>query len=105
VKDENGTVVTDPDTGQPVTEAVKVGGKHLLTGTVEIIRDLPRNLGVAVFADAGNAFDHFGDPLEYSAGFGIRWRLPVVTMGIDIAQPLSEPGASPRLHINFSPKL
>ena len=32
-------------------------------------------------------------------------RLPVVTMGIDIAQPLSEPGASPRLHINFSPKL
>ncbi len=91
--------------GNDVREAVKVGGKNLLTGTVEIIRDLPRNLGVAVFADAGNAFDDFGDPLEYSAGFGIRWRLPVVTMGIDIAQPLSEPGASPRLHINFSPKL
>jgi translocation and assembly module TamA len=105
VKDINGQVVIDPVTGKPVLEAVKVGGKDLLTGTVEIIRDLPRNLGIAVFADAGNAFDRFGDPLEYSAGLGIRWRLPVVTMGIDIAQPLSEPGASPRLHINFSPKL
>ena len=87
-------------------EAVKVGGKNLLTGTVEVIRDLPRNLGLAVFADAGNAFDNFKSPgLEYSAGIGISYRLPVVTMGIDIAQPLSEPGAKPRLHINFSPKL
>lgn len=104
VKDANGNDVIGPD-GKPVQEAVKVGGKNLVTGTIEIVRDLPRSLGVAVFADAGNAFDHFGDPLEYSAGIGIRWRLPVVTMGIDIAQPLSEPGASPRLHINFSPKL
>ena len=84
---------------------VKVGGKNLLTGTVEIMRDLPRNFGVAAFFDFGNAFDKFGDPLEYSAGIGMRCRLPVVTMGIDIAQPLSEPGAGPRLHINFSPKL
>ena len=88
-----------------VTQTIKVGGRHLLTGTVELVRDLPRNLGLAVFTDAGNAFDHFGDPLEYSAGIGIRLRLPVVTMGIDIAQPLSEPGTSPRFHINFSPKL
>ena len=101
--DENGNPDIDPTrTATPVT--VKVGGKHLLTGTVEIMRDLPRNLGIAVFFDFGNAFDHFGDPLEYSAGIGFRWRLPVVTLGIDIAQPLSEPGASPRLHINFSPK-
>jgi translocation and assembly module TamA len=83
---------------------VKVGGKHLLTGTIEIQRDLPRSFGVAAFFDFGNAFDKFGDPLEYSAGIGFRWRLPAVTLGVDIAQPLSEPGASPRLHINFSPK-
>lgn len=104
-KDKDGNLLTNPD-GSPVLEAIKVGGKNLLTGTVEVIRDLPRNLGIAVFADAGNAFDNFKDPgLEYSAGIGIRYRLPVVTMGIDIAQPLSEPGAKPRLHINFSPKL
>jgi translocation and assembly module TamA len=96
--------VQDAD-GNDVVQTIKVGGKHLFTSTVEIVRDLPRHLGIAVFADAGNAFDKFGDPLEYSAGLGIRWRLPVVTLGIDIAQPLSEPGVGPRLHINFSPKL
>ena len=83
---------------------VKDGGKNLITGTVEIIRDLPRNFGVATFFDYGNAFNHFGDPLEYAAGVGFRLRLPVVTLGIDVAQPLSR-SAGPRLHINFSPKL
>ena len=104
VKNPDGTPKLD-DQGNPVTQSIKVGGKHLLTGTVEIVRDLPRNLGIAVFSDFGNAFNSFGDPLEYSAGLGVRWRLPVVTLGIDIAQPLSQPGAGPRLHINFSPKL
>jgi translocation and assembly module TamA len=92
---------------------VRVGGKHLITGSVEIERDLPRRFGVAAFFDFGNAFDKFGTPpdpddkdfLEYSVGIGLRLRLPVVTVGIDIAQPLSEGGAGPRLHINFSPKL
>lgn len=102
----------------------KVGGRHLLTVTAEVIRDLPRNFGVAAFMDAGNAFDDFGDPLQYSVGIGLRLRLPVVTLGIDIAQPLTnpacrnlrpdprcgvEPGfddpSGPRLHLNFSPKL
>jgi translocation and assembly module TamA len=90
---------------QTVTGTVKVGGKNVVTGTVEIIRDLPRNFGIATFFDYGNAFDRFGTPLEYSVGVGFRVRLPVVTLGIDIAEPLSRPGASPRLHINFSPKL
>lgn len=102
----------------------KVGGRHLLTATAEVIRDLPRNFGVAAFVDVGNAFDDFGDPLQYSVGLGLRLRLPVVTLGIDIAQPLTnpacrsprpdprcgvEPGfddpSGPRLHLNFSPKL
>ena len=83
---------------------VKDGGKNLITGTVEIIRDLPHNFGVATFFDYGNAFNHFGDPLEYAAGVGFRLRLPVVTLGVDVAQPLSR-SAGPRLHINFSPKL
>ena len=82
----------------------KDGGKNMVTGTVEIIRDLPHNFGVATFFDYGNAFNHWGDRLEYAAGVGFRVRLPVVTLGIDIAQPLSR-NAGPRLHINFSPKL
>lgn len=90
---------------QSVAGTIKVGGKDVITGTVEVIRDLPNNLGVATFVDYGNAFDHFGTQLYYSAGVGLRVRLPVMTLGIDIAQPLNVPGAGPRLHINFSPKL
>lgn len=109
----------------PLDEAgAKIGGRHLLSGTVEIIRDLPRNFSAAAFFDFGNAFDDFGDPLQHAAGIGLRLRLPVVTLGIDVAQPLtnprcknarpdprciSQPGfadrGDPRLHLNFSPKL
>jgi translocation and assembly module TamA len=91
--------------GVPETQTIRIGGKDILTGTVEIERDLPRNFGIAVFGDYGNAFNKFSDPLEYSAGFGLRYRLPVLTVGIDIAQPLSRPGAGPRLNIDFSTKL
>lgn len=102
----------------------KVGGRHLFTATAELIRDLPRNLAIAAFVDTGNAFDRFGDPLQWSAGLGLRVRLPVVTLGFDIAQPLTNPTcrsvtpdprclavpgfkdpSGPRLHFNFSPKL
>jgi len=106
--DENGDPLFD-ENGNPVLE--KVGGKHMVAASVELIRDLPwKNLSVAVFGDAGNAFDSFGDPLMYSVGIGVRLRLPVVSVGIDVAQALTIPAGSterpgPRLHLNFSPKL
>ncbi|MBX3703503.1 MAG: BamA/TamA family outer membrane protein [Steroidobacteraceae bacterium] len=83
----------------------RVGGRYLLAGSVELQRDLPRNLVAAVFADAGNAIDRFGDPLEYSVGVGLRYRLPFLSIGLDVAQPLSERGRGPRLHLNFTPEL
>ncbi len=98
-----------PPTVPPSRTAVKTGGRHLLTGTVEFERDLPRNFGVAVFVDGGNAIDRFRDPLALSAGVGFRLRLPVVTVGLDVAQALRAPGfdgrPGPRLHLNISPKL
>jgi len=105
---------------QAVQTYIKTGGKDIVTGTVEVIRELPRNLGVATFFDYGNALNGFGRPacqpgppgqpevctpwIQYSVGIGLRVRLPVMTLGVDIAQPLSV-NAGPRLHINFSPKL
>ena len=105
--------------GNQICDLAKAGGKDVITGTVEFDRDLPRNFGVAAFFDYGNAFNHFGAQcaavagpgppqcsglLQYGAGIGFRVRLPVLTLGIDIGQPLSRSG-SPRLYINFSPKL
>ena len=82
----------------------KIGGRHLLTASVELQRDLPKSLVAAVFVDAGNAFDTFGDPLEYSVGIGLRYRLPFLSIGLDVAQSISETDRSPRLHINFTPE-
>jgi translocation and assembly module TamA len=89
--------------------AQRVGGRHLLTGTIEFERDLPHKLGVAAFTDGGNAFDRVGDPLALSVGVGLRWRLPVLTVGIDVAKALRAPGygtlPGARIHLNISPKL
>ena len=84
-------------------EGNKIGGENLATGTVEFTRDLPRNFGVAAFFDAGNAFNSFEDPmLEYSVGLGARYNIAVASFGVDVAQALSEPGKSPRLHLYIS---
>lgn len=80
-----------------------IGGRHLATGTIELVRDLPRNFGIAAFSDIGNAFDSFSDPkLEYSAGVGVRYSIAVASFGVDVAQPLSESGRNPRLHLYIS---
>lgn len=80
----------------------RVGARNLVVGTMELERDLPRNLRLAVFYDIGNAIDHFGDPLEDSAGVGLRWHISVASLGLDVAQPLSEKGRTPRLHMHIS---
>jgi translocation and assembly module TamA len=79
-----------------------VGGEHKLVGSVEVERDLPMNLRAAVFYDTGNAFNDWGTPLEYSVGVGLRWRLPMLLIGLDVAQALSEPDRRPRLHLNIT---
>ena len=100
-------IAVDPVTH--VVTQVRTGGRDLLTGTVEVERDLPHSFGVAAFTDFGNAFNRFGDPLAVSVGVGFRWRLPVVTVGFDVAQAVQAPGFNPRpgprLHLNISPQL
>jgi translocation and assembly module TamA len=76
------------------------GARNLATGTIEIVRDLPRNFGIAAFSDFGNAFDDFSQPdIEYSAGLGLRYSIAVASFGVDVAQALSESGRSPRVHL------
>ena len=86
------------ENGNPTEE----GGENKLVATIEIERDLPRDFRIAAFYDTGNAFNEWGDPLEYSVGLGIRWKLPMLMIGLDIAQALSEPDMKPRLHLNMT---
>jgi translocation and assembly module TamA len=84
-------------------EGNSVGGRNLFTGSIELVRDLPKNFGVAAFYDTGNAFDNFSDPqLEYAVGVGVRYNIAVASFGVDVAQALSEPGRNPRFHIYIS---
>jgi translocation and assembly module TamA len=92
--------VSVSDTGEVTRQSV--GGEHKVVGSVEIERDFPYNLRGAMFVDAGNAFSDWDTPLEYSVGIGVRWRLPMLLIGVDVAQALSESGKSPRLHLNIT---
>jgi translocation and assembly module TamA len=78
------------------------GGENKIVASIELERDFPRNLRGAVFFDTGNAFNDWSTPLEYSAGVGVRWKLPMLMIGIDIAQALSEPDLKPRFHLNIT---
>lgn len=82
-----------------------IGGRHLLVGSIEYEHRLKDKWAAAVFYDAGNAIDNFGDELEHSAGVGVRWRSPVGWVRVDIAKPLSEPDEGIRLHLTIGPDL
>ena len=89
-----------PDENGNPTEGV--GGENKLIASIEIERDLPRDFRIAAFYDTGNAFNDWSVPLEYSIGLGVRWKLPMMMIGLDVAQALSESGKNPRLHLNIT---
>jgi translocation and assembly module TamA len=84
-------------------ESDSCGGENKLVASLELERDFPRNFRGAIFVDAGNAFTDWSDPgLEYAAGIGVRWKLPMMMIGVDVAQALSESGLNPRFHLNIT---
>lgn len=82
-----------------------VGGKHLMTGSVEFEWRINDRWALAVFADAGNALDSFSDSLEAAVGIGVRRNTQVGQIRFDLAQALTESGENPRIHFSFGPEL
>lgn len=77
-----------------------VGGKNVLVGSVELERAVGEKWGVAVFFDAGNAFDSFSDyEIFEGAGIGVRRYTPVGPIRVDVARQLGLPDPSYRVHI------
>lgn len=82
-----------------------IGGKSLLVTSVEYEYLFAQNWSAAVFFDAGNAFHEKAEPLHASRGVGIRRKLPIGWLRIDVAEAL-EQGEDPwRLHITLGPDL
>lgn len=82
-----------------------VGGKSLLTGSAELEYRVLRSWGLALFYDAGNAFDGKPHKLEQATGMGVRWLSPIGLIRLDGAFAVSRSGAPFRLHIIIGPDL
>jgi translocation and assembly module TamA len=76
-----------------------VGGKHLLTGGVELQRALFERWAVSVFYNAGNAFDSFSDLTLYqAAGVGLHYYSPVGALNLHLARQLDVEDPGYRIH-------
>lgn len=82
-----------------------VGGANLLTAGAEYALRLTPRWRLATFADTGNAFDSLKEGMATGAGIGVRWVSPVGPVRLDLAWPVSESGASPRIHFFMGPAL
>lgn len=82
-----------------------VGGKHLLTGSVEYEHSFMDTLSAAVFLDVGNVFNSFQNiKLKQSIGTGLRWHSPVGIVRADIAFPISKDDSGWRFHLVIGPE-
>ena len=77
-----------------------IGGRVLMTGSVEVIQWLSTNWGGAAFVDFGNAASKWQDyKPAYGYGLGARWKSPAGPVGLDIAY--GESTGKYRLHFNL----
>jgi translocation and assembly module TamA len=88
----------------PAVEGSVVGGKRLLTGSVELDAHVRPSWSVAAFVDSGSAFNNTPD-FSTGVGLGVRWYSPLGPLRLDLAHPLDDPGRSVRLHISLGPDL
>jgi translocation and assembly module TamA len=87
------------------SEGNPVGGKHLITSSVELDWRFSDSWRWAWFVDAGNAFHDFSAvDIKRSAGTGVRWLTPVGAIRMDFARALDGPEKW-RLHITLGPDL
>jgi translocation and assembly module TamA len=77
------------------------GGKHLIAGSIEIERALSDDWGIAVFYDAGNAFNSLWDiKLYQGAGLGLRYNTVIGALRLDVARQIGVD--DPKFRIHFS---
>ncbi|MGF1643046.1 MAG: autotransporter assembly complex family protein [Thiotrichales bacterium] len=82
-----------------------VGGRHLLTGSLELEYPVRERWSVAAFTDVGNAFDTVSDyELQSSVGLGVRWQSPIGPVRLDLAYALQD-GQGFRVHLSMGPDL
>ena len=74
-------------------------------GSAELDFRVLRRWRLAIFYDAGNAFDGKPHKLEQATGLGVRWLSPIGFIRLDGALAVSRSGPPFRLHIIIGPDL
>jgi translocation and assembly module TamA len=90
----------------PVDEQGEViGGSSLATASIEYEHPVRARWSVAVFVDAGNAFERSAMDAKVGAGFGTRWQSPLGPIRLDLAHPFDDPTTDWRVHVTLGPDL
>ncbi|MDP2226146.1 MAG: autotransporter assembly complex family protein [Moraxellaceae bacterium] len=84
---------------------IAVGARNLATASAEYDYTFYPRWRVALFVDAGNAFDSVSEGIKTGAGTGIRWVSPVGPIRLDFAWSVSEPDPSLRVHFSMGASL
>lgn len=82
-----------------------IGGKYLLTSTIEYNYQFAQNWRAALFVDGGTATNDFSDDFEVGAGFGFRYLTPIGPVKVDHAWGLTKESKSTRLSITIGPEI
>ncbi|MFY8325924.1 autotransporter assembly complex protein TamA [Pseudoalteromonas sp. ZZD1] len=82
-----------------------IGGKYLLSGTIEYNYQFAQSWRLALFVDSGTATNDFSDRVEVGAGFGFRYLTPVGPVRVDHAWGLTKESKSTRLSITIGPEI
>lgn len=76
-----------------------VGGRFLNVYSAEIEHRVWNNWGAALFLDAGGVDDQPDPDLMLGVGAGVRYRVPIGSLQLDLAHPLDRDGRGVRIHI------
>ncbi len=87
------------DTGSEVV----IGGRYLITGSVEYERQIYKQFAGAIFFDMGNTFlDLKKIKMGHAIGVGLHYKTPIGSFNIDVATPLSfKSGKDFVFHLSF----
>ncbi len=95
--------VISPETGKLTTDSI--GGKYLLTSSVEYAYQVADNWRVAAFFDAGTATNDTSTTLTYGMGPGVHWLSPIGPVRFYIARGFSPDQNTWDIHIMLGPEL
>lgn len=95
--------VINPETGELDLESI--GGKYLVTSSIEYAYSIADDWRIAAFVDAGKAANDISDSLAYGIGPGVHWLSPIGPVRLYLARGLSKQGNDWRIHIILGPEL